>query len=524
MDATTIIIVSLTVGAVSAASTWYIARKIHLSKHVFFITQAKAKAKAIEAEAKEILQNAKQNVQDKENELKQEFDRDEKRLKKEYEQRIFKLDSKEEQLEQQYEKERKAIEGIKEETRRTKEKLEQESKQVASLIKDYEQKTQETRDLLSKISGLTQAEAKEELLRKVEETSRLEMANIIRKYENEAKQEAKKRANFILAVATSRFAGDFTSERLINTVTFSSDDFKGRIIGKEGRNIKSLEQILGVDIIIDDTPGAIVVSSFNLYRRAIAVRVLEILIEDGRIHPARIEEIYKKVTNEFEDSLYEEGKDIVLDLGIKDLAPELIKMVGKLKYRASYGQNALSHSLEVAYLSGLIAADLGADVALAKRAGLLHDIGKALTHEFEGSHVDLGAEVCKRYKEPPEVINAIYAHHGHEEPLSIEAAAVCTSDVLSAGRPGARREVLESFLKRVKEIEAIAMDKRGVSQAYAISAGRELRVIANAKIVSDNESVLLSKEIAEQIKNNVQFPGEIKVIVIRETRAVEYAK
>lgn len=504
--------------------TWYLVRRAHLSKYDFFTTEAKAKAKAIEAEAKTILQGAQKTVQDKENELKKEFDKDMKRFKKEHEQRLFNLESKEEQLENQYEKERKAIERIKDETRRTKEKLEQESQQVSVLIEDYEKKTKETRDLLAKISGLTQAEAKEELLRRVEERSRSEMANIVRKYENEAKQEAKKRANFVIAVATSRFAGDFTSERLVNTVTFTNDDFKGRIIGKEGRNIKSLEQILGVDIIIDDTPGAIIVSSFNLYRRAIAVRVLEILIDDGRIHPARIEEIFNKVTQEFEDSLYEEGKDIVLDLGIKDLAPELIKMVGKLKYRASYGQNALSHSLEVSYLAGLIAADLDADVNLAKRAGLLHDIGKALTHEFEGSHVDLGAEVCKRHKEPPEVINAIYAHHGHEEPLSVEAAAVCTADILSAGRPGARREVLESFLKRVKEIEAIAVSKVGVSSAYAISAGRELRVIANAKMVSDNESVLLSKEIAEDIKNSVQFPGEIKIIVIRETRAIEYAK
>lgn len=509
---------------ISVVLTWVVSRKLHLRKYDFFLQEAKAKAKAIEDEAKRILFTSQKTIQDKEAELKKELEADAKRLKKEYDQKFFNLENKEEKLELQYSNEKKQLEILKKENKSQREKLDQESKRVSGLIKTYEQKNEETKELLSKIAGLTTEEAKEELLSRVEAKSRQEMANIVRKYEEEAKLEAKKRSNFILAVATSRFAGDFTSERLINTITFANDDFKGRIIGKEGRNIKALEQILGVDVIIDDTPGAIIVSSFNLYRRAIAVKVIETLVEDGRIQPARIEDVFKKVSAEFEDSLYEEGKNIVLDLGIKDINNELIKMIGKLKYRASYGQNALSHSLEVAYLSGLIASDLDGDANLAKRAGLLHDIGKALTHEFEGSHVDLGADLCKRYKEPPEVINAIYAHHGNEEPFSVEAAAVCTADVLSAARPGARREVLESFLKRVKEIEAIAVSKMGVSQAYAVSAGREVRVIANAQMVNDNESVLLAKEIAQEITANIQFPGEIKVNVIRETRAVEYAK
>lgn len=511
-------------GGFGAAAGWFITRKIHLSKYDFFLAEAKAKAKAIEAEARKILTSAQTSIKEKEAELKKEAELDAKRLKKEYDQKLFSLENKEEQLEAQYAKEKRQIEDIKKQAKLERNTAEKETARAKSLITEYEEKNEQTKELLTKIAGLTQEEAKDELLRRVEERSRAEVANIVRKYENEAKQEAKQRANFILAIATSRFAGDFTSERLINTITFSNDDFKGRIIGKEGRNIKALEQILGVDVIIDDTPGAIVVSSFNLYRRAIAVRVIEILVEDGRIQPARIEDVFKKVSAEFEDSLYEEGKNVVLDLGIKDINPELLKMIGKLKYRASYGQNALSHSLEVAYLAGLIAADLDGDVNLAKRAGLLHDIGKALTHEFEGSHVDLGADLCKRYKEPPEVINAIYAHHGNEEARSIEAAAVCTADVLSAARPGARREVLESFLKRVKEIEAVAVNKRGVTAAYAVSAGRELRVIANAEIVSDNEAALVAREIAKEIKKNVQFPGEIKVTVIRETRAVEYAK
>ena len=281
---------------------------------------------------------------------------------------------------------------------------------------------------------------------------------------------------------------------------------------------------LGVDIIIDDTPGAIIVSCFNLYRRAIATRVIELLVEDGRIQPARIEELHEKVCKDFENSILEEGQTIIMDLGLSKMHPEIVKLIGKLKYRASYGQNALAHSLEVAHLAGIIAAECGGDELVARRAGLLHDIGKALTHDFEGSHVDLGGELCKRYKEHPAVINAIYAHHGHEEALSVEAAAVCTADTLSAARPGARREVLEAFLKRVSEIENIAKSKEGIKNAYAINSGREIRVIANAKLINDDEAVLLAKEIAEEIQEKVQYPGEIKVNVIRELRAVDYAK
>ncbi len=374
------------------------------------------------------------------------------------------------------------------------------------------------------MAGFTQDEARAQVLKKVEEQSRTDIAHIVRKYEEEAKKEARKKANYILAQATSRFAGEFAAERLINVVNIKNDELKGRIIGKEGRNIKALEMTLGVDVIIDDTPNAIIVSSHNLYRRAIAVRVIETLIEDGRIQPARIEDIYKKVSDEFEASIAEEGENIVMDLGLSKIHPEILKLIGKLKFRASYGQNALAHSLEVAHLAGIIAAETGGDQKLAKRAGLLHDIGKALTHEYEGSHVDLGAEVCRRYKEHPVVINAIYAHHGHEEATSVESAAVCAADALSAARPGARREVLESYLKRVSDIEAIAMSKTGVKQAYAINAGREIRVIANAKLMNDDEAVLVAKEIASEIQDKVQFPGEIKVNVIRELRAVEIAK
>ena len=339
-----------------------------------------------------------------------------------------------------------------------------------------------------------------------------------------AKNEAKKRANYILAQATSRYAGEFAAERLTNLINLSDDELKGRIIGKEGRNIKALEMLLGVDIIIDDTPNIILVSSFNLYRRAIATKTIELLIEDGRIQPARIEEIYHKVCDEFESNTLSEGEEIVADLDVGVMHPELIKLIGKLRYRASYGQNALAHTLEVAHLAGIMAAEMGGDIRLAKRAGLLHDIGKALTHDSEGNHVDLGAAICNRYNEHSIVLNAIYAHHGHEEINSIECGAVCAADALSAARPGARREVLESFLKRVTEIEEIASEHIGVKQAYAINAGREVRVIVNASLVNDDESILMAKEIAKEIEAKVQYPGEIKVNVIRESRAVEFAR
>jgi ribonuclease Y len=340
----------------------------------------------------------------------------------------------------------------------------------------------------------------------------------------EPKSQAQRRANYILAQATSRFAGEFAAERLTNSVHLESDDLKGRIIGKEGRNIKALENLLGVDIIIDETPNAILVSSFNLYRRAIATKTLQLLIEDGRIQPARIEEIFQKVSDEFESRILDEGEEIVAQLNIGVMHPELMKLIGRLRYRASYGQNALAHTLEVAHLAGVMAAEMGGDAILAKRAGLLHDIGKALTHDHDGNHVDLGAEICQRYNEDDVVINAIYAHHGHQEVLSVECGAVCAADALSAARPGARREVLESFLKRVTEIEEIASSLNGVKQAYAINAGREVRVIVNASLVNDDESVLLAREIAKEIEEKVQYPGEIKVNVIRESRAIEFAK
>jgi ribonuclease Y len=471
--------------------------------------EAKAKAKAIEQEAEKLLQNAEVDIKNRKFEAQKEI----KEKLEEVEQRKRALLLKERELNEKI-SQVKQKETLLEERLKNVEKLEE--KKRASLEEDIKK--------LENVSSMTKEEAKEFLLQKVEEQIQQELAVMTRKKIKIANDEAQRKANFILAQAVTRYAGEFAGERLINTISLPTDDHKGRIIGKDGRNIKTLEQLLGVDVIVDETPGIIVVSSFNLYRRAIATAVIEQLIENGRIHPGRIEEVHQKVQEEFEKKIYEEGENVIIDLGLFPMHDELIKLIGKLKYRASYGQNALAHSLEVARLARVMAAEMGGDEKLALRAGLLHDIGKALTQDFGGSHVELGAEVCRKYNEHPIVINAIYAHHGQEEPTSIEAAAVCAADALSAARPGARREVLESFTRRVKEIEDIATSYDGVSQAYAINAGREVRVFVEPDKIDDNQATLLTHKIAKEIEEKVQYPGEIKVTTIRETRTIDYAK
>lgn len=505
---------------ISGTAGYLFAKKINDANYNIFLEQAKAKAKAIEYEAEIVLKNANITVQEAELEAKKRYDDKIQKQNKDHAARMGEVEKREALIKE----DTKKINQDKSELGQQKKDAQSLYEEGTSLKQEYQVKVQEALTVLERSAGLTEDEARDIVLKKVEEKSRADIAHIVRKHEEEAKQDAKRRVNYILAQATSRFAGEFAAERLINVVNIKDDELKGRIIGKEGRNIKTLEMLLGVDIIIDDTPNAIILSSFNLYRRAIATKVIELLVEDGRIQPARIEGIYEKVQEDFEQSLMEEGENIIIDLGLSKVHPELVKLIGRLKFRASYGQNALGHSLEVANLAGIIAAECGGDEQLAKRAGILHDIGKALTHEYAGSHVDLGADVCKRYKEHDVVINAIYAHHGHEEATSVESAAVCAADTLSAARPGARREVLESFLKRVQDIEDIAKTKEGIKQAYAINAGREIRVIANAKLVNDDEAVLLAKEISQEIEDKVQYPGEIKVNVIREVRAIDFAR
>jgi len=471
--------------------------------------EAEARAKAIEQEAQKLLQEAE--VERRSQELEQE---------KRFNERLAEVEKRNRNLilrERELEKEQERLHQMES-------SLEERLRQIEKMEAKRRQRVEEDLHRVENLASMTREEAREFLLKKVEEQSASELAAVVRKQVKLAEDEAQRRANYILAQATTRYAGEFAGERLINTITLPTDDHKGRIIGKEGRNIKTLEQLLGVDIIIDETPGVIVVSSFNLYRRAIATRVIELLVADGRIHPGRIEEVHARVQEEFEQAIYEEGENVLIDLGLFPMHEELIKLIGRLKYRASYGQNALAHSLEVARLARVMAAEMGGDEKLAMRAGLLHDIGKALTQDFGGNHVELGAELCRKYKEHPTVINAIYAHHGHEEPDGVESAAVCAADALSSARPGARREVLESFTRRVREIEEIAREEDGVIHAYAINAGRELRVFVDAGRIDDNRATRMAHEIARQIEDRVQYPGEVKVNVIRETRAVEYAR
>ena len=512
------------IATISGVMGFLIAKKLSNAHLDFYIEQAKAKARTIEKEAEALLTASSEKARLTEERAALRYEDALRRAEQDLADREKEMLRREKDLERFLRQEREAIEHERKVAQSKRLAVERQEKALRQLKSDYEHKLDEAMRAVERSSGMTKEEARALLLAQVEERARDEVAHIVRRYESEAREQAERKANFLLAQATSRFAGTFASERLIHIVRLEDDELKGRIIGKEGRNIKTLEMVLGVDIIIDETPKEIVVSSFNLYRRAIATRTIELLIEDGRIQPARIEEIHAKVVAEFEEKVLNEGEEIVFETGVGAMHPELMKLLGRLRYRASYGQNALAHTLEVANMAGIIAAELGGDPKLAKRAGLLHDIGKALTHEHEGNHVDLGAEVCRRYDEDPVVINAIYAHHGQQEMDSIECAAVCAADALSAARPGARREVLESFLKRVTEIEEIASRHAGVKQAYAINAGREVRVIVNAELVTDDETALLAKEIAEGIEQSVNYPGEIKVNVIRESRAVEYAK
>ncbi|AXH15399.1 ribonuclease Y [Malaciobacter mytili LMG 24559] len=511
------ILVGVITALLSSLISILIVKKLYSAKFDILIEQAKAKAKIIEHEAEVILKDAQIKA-------KRDYDKEFRTAKKEYDEMLFQIEKKEKELNKHLESELRIIKEQKAEIVEKNQKITTIKDGLKRQQKTYEEKIAKAIKVLENASGLTIEEAKELMLEKVKEDSRAQIASIFRKKYKAAEQKSKEEINNMLSQAVTRYAGEFAAERLINNLPLSDEETKGKIIGKEGRNIKALEMLLGVDIIIDDTPNTITISSFNLYRRAIATKTIEELLEDGRIQPARIEEIYKKVKAEFDKNIQKEGEDVVLELGIGSMHPELIKLVGRLRYRASYGQNALKHTLEVAHLAGLLAAQMGGDPILARRAGLLHDIGKALTHEMPGSHVHLGAEMCRRYDESDTVINAIYAHHGHEEPINVESAAVCAADALSAARPGARREVLESFLKRVEEVENISTSKTGVLNAFAINAGREVRVIVKAELVNDDEAVLLANEIAQDIEAKVQYPGEIKVNVIREIRAESYAR
>lgn len=388
----------------------------------------------------------------------------------------------------------------------------------------YERLLEETKKELEKVSGLTAEEAKELLLTAMSEDARHDGAKLIKKITSEAKEQADKEAKKIIATAIQRYAGDYVAERTVSVVHLPGDEMKGRIIGREGRNIRALEAATGIDLIIDDTPEAVILSGFNPVRREVARISLEKLISDGRIHPARIEDVVLRATEEVEQTIKEAGEQAAFDLGVHGIDPELIKVLGKLKFRTSYAQNVLQHSVEVAFLSGAIAAELGLNVKLAKRMGLLHDIGKAVDHEIDGAHAIIGANLAKKYGESDAVVNAIAAHHEDQMPESVYDFIVQAGDALSGARPGARKESLENYIKRLEDLENIANSFDGVVNTYAIQAGREIRVIAESEKILDEDAVMLSRDIARMIEEKLTFPGQVKVVVIRETRAVEYTK
>jgi len=463
---------------------------------------AEAKNRELMIEAKEENQKLRQELEKEMKERRNEISRQERRL----DQKENNLDKKTESLEK---KEQSLNQRIKNLDRKEQEITEIKQRQVTEL---------------ERISGLTHDEAKALLLDEIKDQARLEAAIMVKEIEQEAKENAERNAKKIVALSIQRVAADHVAETTVSVVNLPNDEMKGRIIGREGRNIRTLETMTGVDLIIDDTPEAVVVSSFDPIRREVAKVALEKLISDGRIHPARIEETVEKSKKEVDAIIKQEGENATFETGVHGLHPELIKLLGKLKYRTSYGQNVLKHSIEVAHLAGVMAGELGCDVTLAKRAGLLHDIGKALDHEIEGSHVTIGADIAKKFHENKEVIHAIMAHHGDVEAQTLIACLVQAADAISAARPGARRENVETYIKRLQQLEEIATSFEGVEKSYAIQAGREIRIMVKPEVVGDDSMVFVAKDIVKRIEDELEYPGQIKVSLIRETRVVDYAK
>ena len=516
------IVVTLMIGAaIAAVITWFIA---HSAGRSYERTQYELKVGSAEEKSREIIDEALKTAETKKREAlleaKEESLKTKNELEKETKERRAELQRYEKRVlskEENVEKKADAMEKKEADLIRRENIL---GKRTAEVEAQYEQGIQE----LERISGLTSEQAKDYLLKSVEEDVKHDTAKLIKELENKAKEEADKKARNLVVTAIQRCAADHVAETTVSVVQLPNDEMKGRIIGREGRNIRTLETLTGVELIIDDTPEAVVLSGFDPIRREVARIALERLIVDGRIHPARIEEMVEKARREVENNMREEGEAACLEVGIHGIHPELVKLLGRMKFRTSYGQNALKHSIEVAQLSGLLASELGVDVRLAKRAGLLHDIGKSVDHDMEGTHVQLGADLCRKYKESAVVLNAVESHHGDVEPTSLISCIVQAADTISAARPGARRETLETYTNRLKQLEDITNSFKGVDKSFAIQAGREVRIMVVPEQISDDDMVLLAREVSKRIESELEYPGQIKVNVIRESRVTDYAK
>ena len=502
---------------ITALVVWFAAASYEKKSANSKIGNAEEKARGIIDEA---VKTAEEKKRESMLEIKEESIKAKNDLDKEIKERRNEISRNERRIVQKEENVDKKLEAIEKREAGFAVKEEELKKQKIEISKLNEQRLQE----LERISGLTSEQAKEYLLKTIEEDVKLDTAKMIKEMENKAKEEANRKAKDYVVTAIQKCAADHVSETTISVVSLPNDEMKGRIIGREGRNIRTLETMTGVDLIIDDTPEAVILSSFDPIRREVARIALEKLIVDGRIHPARIEEMVEKAQKEVDNRIREEGEAATLEVGIHGIHPELVRLLGEMKFRTSYGQNALKHSIEVAQLTGLLAAEIGEDVRMAKRAGLLHDIGKAVDHEMEGSHIQLGAELCKKYKESPLVINAVESHHGDVEPESLIACLVQAADTISAARPGARRETLETYSNRLQQLEDITNGYKGVEKSFAIQAGREIRIMVVPEQVSDADMVIMARDISKKIESELEYPGKIKVNVIRESRIVDYAK